>query len=70
MTNDSNSSAAGLAWTKSSYSGGQSDCVEVAHGTRHALPVRDSKRPTGPVLTIPGAAWTAFVTSVKSDELR
>ena len=32
-----------VRWRKSSFSGAQSDCVEVAH-TRDA--VRDSKRPT------------------------
>ncbi|MEQ4302500.1 DUF397 domain-containing protein [Plantactinospora sp. B6F1] len=53
----------GLVWRKSSRSdnnGGQ--CVEVA-----ALPgtfaVRDSKDPSGPVLTFTPHAWTAFVTN-------
>ncbi|EST26143.1 DUF397 domain-containing protein [Streptomyces niveus] len=58
-----------LTWTKSSYSGGNNDCLEVAHGTADALPVRDSKRPTGPTLTIPHTAWTTFITSVKTTEL-
>lgn len=69
MTNTSNSSAAGLAWTKSSYSGGQGNCLEVAHGTAKVLPIRDSKRPNGPALTIPHTAWTAFITGVKTTEL-
>ncbi|MFF4222174.1 DUF397 domain-containing protein [Streptomyces abikoensis] len=30
------------------------------------VPVRDSKRgPDGPVLTLPAAAWSAFLTGVK-----
>ncbi|WP_405614976.1 DUF397 domain-containing protein [Streptomyces sp. NBC_01511] len=70
MTTISHTSCPVPTWTKSSYSGGNNNCLEVAHGLEDALPIRDSKRPTGPVLTIPGAAWTAFVTSVKSDELR
>lgn len=69
MTYILNSTAADLTWTKSSYSGGQSDCLEVAHGTANVLPVRDSKRPTGPALTIRHAAWTAFITGVKTTEL-
>ncbi|MGW6310573.1 DUF397 domain-containing protein [Streptomyces niveus] len=69
MTDIPNASTAGLTWTKSSYSGGQSDCLEVSHGTATALPVRDSKHPTGPTLTIPHSAWTAFITSVKTAEL-
>jgi hypothetical protein len=34
-------------WRKSSYTGNQGNCVEVAH-TKDA--VRDSKNPNGPVL--------------------
>ncbi|MGW6507050.1 DUF397 domain-containing protein [Streptomyces niveus] len=65
----SNVRVTGLTWTKSSYSGGNNNCLEVAHGTATALPVRDSKHPTGPTLTIPHSAWTAFITSVKTAEL-
>ncbi|WP_372345850.1 DUF397 domain-containing protein [Streptomyces sp. KL116D] len=57
-------------WRKSSYSGGDSgDCPEVndTHRLAH-IPVRDSKHPTGPATVFSGAAWAAFVTSVKSDE--
>lgn len=36
-----------LRFKKSARSGGQSNCVEVAHTLRH---VRDSKNPTGPTL--------------------
>ncbi|KIF77503.1 hypothetical protein QR77_33940 [Streptomyces sp. 150FB] len=58
-----------LTWTKSSYSGGNSDCVEVALGLTDTLPVRDSKRPTGPALVIPAGAWNAFVNSVKTGDV-
>ncbi|MFE9295991.1 DUF397 domain-containing protein [Streptomyces niveus] len=64
-----NASPTDLTWAKSSYSGGNNNCLEVAHGTADALPVRDSKRPTGPVLTIPNPVWTTFITSVKTTEL-
>ncbi|MYV55591.1 DUF397 domain-containing protein [Streptomyces sp. SID3212] len=56
-------------WTKSSYSGGNSDCVEVAHGFPTTMPVRDSKRPTGPALAVPARAWTAFIACVKTGNL-
>ncbi|MEV0678264.1 DUF397 domain-containing protein [Actinosynnema sp. NPDC050436] len=46
-------------WRKSSSSGGNSDCVEVAH-TRSAVAVRDSKNP-GTALTVPRSTWSAFL---------
>ncbi|MFE9409360.1 DUF397 domain-containing protein [Streptomyces sp. NPDC006704] len=52
---------------KSSYSGGQGECVEVASNVSSVTAVRDSKTPTGPVLILPDAAWSAFVASVTAD---
>ncbi|MET7368689.1 DUF397 domain-containing protein [Streptomyces sp. NPDC005566] len=51
------------AWHKSSYSSDQGgDCVEVsAHPA--AVHIRDSKVTGGPVLTVPQAAWDAFISS-------
>lgn len=49
------------AWRASSYSGGQGNCVEVADGLPAVLPVRDSTRPTGPVLAFSHHAWSAFL---------
>ncbi|MEU5169985.1 DUF397 domain-containing protein [Streptomyces mutomycini] len=50
-------------WRKSSYSSDQGgNCVEVsAHPT--AVHIRDSKVTDGPVLTVPPAAWAAFVSA-------
>nr|WSS64422.1 DUF397 domain-containing protein [Streptomyces sp. NBC_01177] len=50
-------------WRKSSYSGSEGgNCVEVsAHPA--AVHIRDSKVTDGPVLTMPPAAWAAFVAS-------
>ncbi|MGW2655797.1 DUF397 domain-containing protein [Streptomyces sp. NPDC001478] len=48
-------------WRVSSYSGGQGECVEVGHNLPHLIPVRDSKRPTGPVITFGPRAWSTFV---------
>ncbi|MEE6267587.1 MULTISPECIES: DUF397 domain-containing protein [Streptomyces] len=55
-------------WYKSSYSGGgQGNCLEVATG--HAtIPVRDSKRPTGPALAFSPGSWSAFVAAVRRGE--
>ncbi|GAA2685228.1 DUF397 domain-containing protein [Streptomyces lunalinharesii] len=57
-------------WYKSSYSDGgtpQGECLEVALG--HAtIPVRDSKRPTGPALTFSPTTWSVFVSAVRHGE--
>lgn len=67
MTYIPNASAAvGATWTKSSYSGGNNNCVEVALGVTNVAPVRDSKRPTGPAIVFPAGAWTAFVADLKA----
>lgn len=48
-------------WRKSSYSSDQGGaCVEVAAHPA-AVHIRDSKMTDGPVLTVPPAAWTAFL---------
>ncbi|MFE3247989.1 DUF397 domain-containing protein [Streptomyces sp. NPDC059209] len=50
-----------VAWRKSSYSsGGGGECVEVAAAPTH-VHIRDSKQPTGPVLTVGPEAWAGFV---------
>ncbi|SEE75454.1 protein of unknown function [Streptomyces sp. 2112.3] len=60
----------GVAWRKSSYSdGGEDNCVEVSDGFPGAVPVRDSKNPTGGVLLFPAEAWSAFIATVKADQL-
>ncbi|MEW1610622.1 DUF397 domain-containing protein [Streptomyces sp. NPDC088744] len=59
-------------WVKSSYSNNGGTCVEWAPGTASTtgiVPVRDSKNVNGPVLSLPAAAFTAFVTGIKSGEL-
>lgn len=52
---------AGTDWRVSSYSGGQGECVEVGHNIPHLVPVRDSKRPAGPVIAFGADAWRAFI---------
>ncbi|MFI8308669.1 DUF397 domain-containing protein [Streptomyces sp. NPDC085927] len=58
-------------WRKSSYSGNQQGdaCVEVCDDFADAVPVRDSKNLTGPVMMLDGEAWRSFVGSVKDGSL-
>ncbi|MFI2027514.1 DUF397 domain-containing protein [Streptomyces buecherae] len=50
----------GLAWRKSSYSGGeQGQCIEVAE-TVSTIHIRDSKDPNGPSLAFTPAEFRAF----------
>lgn len=54
-------------WRKSSYSGYNGNCVEVADLAAGRIGVRDSKAGAGsPVLEFARADWAAFVTSVKA----
>jgi hypothetical protein len=49
-------------WRKSSYSdAGGGQCVEVAPCPR-AIHIRDSKKPSGPHLSVTPAAWADFLT--------
>ncbi|MFJ7258682.1 DUF397 domain-containing protein [Streptomyces globosus] len=59
---------ASARWRKSSYSNGTGgDCVEVADGVGGGVvPVRDSKRPSGPVITVTAAAWGPFLDGIKA----
>ncbi|WP_395294429.1 DUF397 domain-containing protein [Kitasatospora hibisci] len=57
--------AADVSWRKSSYSGAQSNCVEIAVGVSGVVPVRDSKDPDGPSLLFAGEAWASFLAGVK-----
>ncbi|MFB9465126.1 DUF397 domain-containing protein [Streptomyces cinereospinus] len=52
----------GLTWRKSTYSGDQGgNCLEIAESPCATVAVRDSKTPTGPVLTFEPAPFAAFV---------
>ncbi|MFC7985575.1 DUF397 domain-containing protein [Streptomyces sp. NPDC057336] len=57
----------GAAWRTSTYSGPNGgDCVEVADDCpAGAVPVRDSKNPAGPVVTVGASAWQAFVANLQ-----
>ncbi|MCX0244051.1 DUF397 domain-containing protein [Streptomyces drozdowiczii] len=59
-----------LRWYKSSYSSNGGACVEVATNlaTTGAVPVRDSKRPGGPGLTVSTEAFSSFVEGAGTGE--
>jgi hypothetical protein len=54
-------------WLKSSRSGSNGQCTEV-RDRGDAIDVRDSKDPSGPMLTFTPAEWAAFVAGVKAGE--
>jgi hypothetical protein len=59
----------GVIWRKSKRSNGSGgDCVEVADLPGGTCAVRDSKQPTGPVLTVTVAEWSAFTAGVRASE--
>ncbi|WP_416563071.1 DUF397 domain-containing protein [Nocardia testacea] len=55
----------GDEWFKSSYSGTQGDCVEVAWLRSGRVGVRDSKNPAGPALDFAPADWDAFIARMR-----
>jgi hypothetical protein len=54
----------GAAWRKSTRSGNQGDCVEVARNLPGVVALRDSKDPGGPALVVSRRAWRAFLTTL------
>ncbi len=53
----------GLTWRKSSHSGGNGACVEIAVPGAASVAVRDSKDPQGPQLHFSRQAWAAFASA-------
>jgi hypothetical protein len=52
-------------WRKSSYSGQDGNCVEVARDLAGLVAVRDSKAPDGAKLVISQAAWRMFIRAAR-----
>jgi Domain of unknown function (DUF397) len=50
-------------WRKSSYSGSNGACVEVAV-TAPVVGIRDSKNPDAGMLTVSNTAWARFLTNL------
>jgi hypothetical protein len=61
-------SATGLEWVKSSYSGNNGNCVEVAALANGGRAARDSKDPHGPALVFLPGEWSEFVAGVIAGE--
>jgi hypothetical protein len=71
MSTIGNGSAAGeirAAWVKSSYSGPQGNCVEVAHLPGGEVAMRNSRHPDGPALIFTRAEWDAFLSGASDGE--
>ncbi|MEU9608836.1 DUF397 domain-containing protein [Streptomyces sp. NPDC048057] len=61
-----------LRWVKSSYSENGGQCIEWAPShtsSTGVVPVRDSKRPTGPVLLVSADAFAGLVALAKTVEV-
>lgn len=61
-------SASGLEWVKSSYSGNNGNCVEVAALPDGGRALRDSKNPHGPALVFTLDEWQAFIAGATAGE--
>jgi hypothetical protein len=56
-----------VVWRKSSMSGGNGQCIEVAKSGASVL-VRDSGDPSGPVLSVTCAQWVRFLRRIRNGE--
>ncbi|TDC85307.1 DUF397 domain-containing protein [Micromonospora sp. KC606] len=56
-------------WRKSTRSGGQGNCVEVADNLPGVVGIRDSKDVKGPALVFAPQTWQTFIESVRADAL-
>lgn len=57
----------GAVWRKSSKSGTQGECVEVARNLPGIVAMRDSKDPDGPLLILVPVTWASFVAALRQD---
>ncbi|WP_067478311.1 DUF397 domain-containing protein [Nocardia amamiensis] len=58
----------GAKWFKSTHSGADQDCAEVAFLEGGRIGVRDSKNPTGLVLVFAPGEWDTFTAGVADGE--
>jgi hypothetical protein len=56
---------AGARWFKSSHSGPDRECVEVAHLAGGSVGVRDSKNRSGSILVFSPGVWDAFLNAAQ-----
>ncbi|HVV24805.1 MAG TPA: DUF397 domain-containing protein [Pseudonocardiaceae bacterium] len=55
-------------WHRSTHSGKEGNCVEMAHMTGRIVAMRDSKDPHGPVLVYPADSTAAFLLVTKDGD--
>jgi Domain of unknown function (DUF397) len=70
IANGSSASSITASWVKSSYSGPQGNCVEVARLADGSVAMRNSRYPDGPALVFTGSEWAAFLSGAASGEFR
>ncbi|MEV6632315.1 DUF397 domain-containing protein [Actinoplanes sp. NPDC051470] len=58
----------GAVWRKSSRSGGEGNCVEVATNLPDLVAVRDTKNRDGGTFVFSQQEWTAFIAGVRRGE--
>jgi hypothetical protein len=58
-----------INWRKSTRSGNEGTCVEIAENVPTVVGIRDSKDPAGPVLVPGRRAFAAFIGAVKDGAL-
>lgn len=56
-------------WRTSSYSKGESNCVEVADTTKGGAAVRDTQNRRDGHLSFSASEWKAFLDEVRADRL-
>jgi hypothetical protein len=55
-------------WRKSSFSGANNNCVEIAGNLPGIVAIRDSQNPDGPALAVTRARWAAFTAALRAAE--
>lgn len=54
-------------WRKSSHSGDNGNCVEVAALSSDHIGIRDSKNPAGPMLQVSRKEWRSFIARMRAN---
>ena len=68
MTDNASGTWRGTVFRKSSYSGQNAQCVEVALADAR-LGLRDSKNPVGPVLAVAAGQGREFLAALKREQI-
>jgi hypothetical protein len=63
-----NEELATAAWRKSSFSGDNGNCIEVAPLTNGRVAIRDTERPDMKPYVVSAPVWAAFTSGAKAGE--